>query len=790
MEWTTVTGVEEYEVGERTVTFDCGTEPGEQRLTDRPWTVPVTLEFYAPSVFRFEVQANPEARRRPPGEEDRRTSYPQLDVDAVSEPVELDVVVDGDAVSVETGALRVVVGTDQWRFRVEDPGDGGVVFAEEREAVDVRGNSRVEPLGFATEEINEGPRRVAETGTAFRLRPDERVYGLGEQFTGFDRVGREYDLWHVEPLGTESEHAYKNIPFHLSTNGYGMLVDTTSRVHYDLGYSTTGSATVTVDDDRFSCVFFYGPSFKEILRDYTAVTGRPSRPPKWSFGLWMSRLGYESREQLEQITDRLREAEIPADVVHLDPFWMRENHACDLEWDTDQFPDPEGMIADLHDKGFRLSLWEHPHVPVGTEAFETGVEEGYFLDTGDGTPYVMDRTCQGDYRGALVDFTDPDAVEWWQDEHRELLAMGVDVFKTDYGEYVPENAVFENGRTGASMHNLYPYLYNEAVYESVAEEHGEAEALVWARSAWIGSQQFSVHWGGDPSPTRSGMAAALRGGLSASLSGIAFWSHDIGGFRGTPAPELYVRWAQFGLLSSHARCHGTTPREPWAFGDRALALFREYARLRYRLLPYLYTCAEVAARSGLPVVRPLVLEYQDDATAQRLDTQYTLGPDLLVAPVFYETGGRSVYLPEGEWRDVWTGERLAGGRTVARDVDLDVLPLFVRAGSVVPRREPTQSVEPGTPDELQFRATLADGVAEGQYYDVDADRMVEVGVEVDEGRATVTLPELSAGRVVVELFGTVGVTAVRVRGQPAQRVEDGWRLHDDGTEVLVQSGGE
>ena len=369
------------------------------------------------------------------------------------------------------------------------------------------------------------------------------------------------------------------------------------------------------------------------------------------------------------------------------------------------------------------------------------------VEDGTGSPYVLDDLVLDQSRGGVVDFTNPDAVSWWQDKHRELLAMGVDAFKTDFGEDAPRDGVFANGETGASVHNEYPNRYNEAVYDVIADVRGQDDAVTWGRSAWTGGQQYPLYWGGDPDASFEGMASALRGGLGLSLSGFPFWSHDIGGFWGEPSERLYVRWAQFGLLSSHARCHGVTPREPWHYGEEATRIFRKFARLRYRLFPHLSSRAAEATQTGMPVVRPLVLEYQDDRSVRDVDDQFLLGSDLLVAPVVREDDTVDVYLPDEEWVDFWTGERIRGPTTLHREVPLDSVPLFLLTGSVVPMAD---SETPRTidelSDELSLRVTLpAAGAARAQssVFDAPAGELRDVVVACDAERTTIdcTIPD-------------------------------------------------
>lgn len=592
-----VDAVEEYRVAERRVTFDCTLADGHGEDTNR--TAPVTVEFLRSKSFRFRFDANPEGK-----------SKTETD-DTYARSVDLSVTELSGTLVLETAALRIEVGLHEWSFDVFSA-EGERLLSEQRTQIGPAGVDEITPLGFSSTSLDSGSTAVTGTGTSFSLRHDDHIYGLGEKFAALDKRGQSIASWAVRAGGTETERSYKNVPFYLSTRGYGLVVETTSEVTFDVGNATTAAMSIDVSDDEFAFVFFGGPSFKHILDHYTDLTGRSPLPPAWSFGLWMSRAGYGSRTEVLDVATRLRDESIPCDVLHLDPQWMGLDAPTDLMWDREQFPDPESMLETLHEDGFRVSLWEHPYIAVGTDTFDEAATQGYLVEDGTGDPYVLDDLVLDQSRGGIVDFTNPEATAWWQSKHRRLLAMGVDAFKTDFGEDVPRDAVFATGETGASVHNRYANSYNQAVYDVIADVRGEEDAVTWGRSAWTGGQRYPLYWGGDPDASFEGMASALRGGLSLSMSGFPFWSHDIGGFWGEPSEQLYIRWAQFGLLSSHARCHGVTPREPWHYGEKATRVFKKFAELRYRLFPHLYTLAAVATQTGLPVVRPLVLEYQDN----------------------------------------------------------------------------------------------------------------------------------------------------------------------------------
>lgn len=589
---------------------------------------------------------------------------------------------DAGAVVLDSGALTVRADTRQWGLSVRDA-SGRTIFEQRWDDRQLLGPVTL-PTGYS---------RAASAHPCFHetfsLEPDEHLYGLGAHFGPFDKRGQRIISWSRDPRGAAtSTVAYINVPLILSSRGYGLFVHQHSKIIYELGNPAVQSAALRTGDPYLDYFFIYGPTYKDIISRYSELTGRARTPPLWSFGAWFSRCMYQSRQQVEEIVQRLRELRIPADVIHLDPLWLKTRKGktldgCDFVWDEDAFPDPSGFIRWLAERDFRLSLWENPYVYTGTEMFREGADKGYFARSSDGSPA---RPLENPKETALPDFTNPDAVRWWQEKHQPYLRLGVAAFKTDYGEGVPPDAVFADGHTGEQMHNLFPLLYNRAVFQAM-EEAG-AEPMLFARSGYAGSQRYPINWTGDAPCTWGGLAATLRAGLSLSMSGISMWSHDIGGFWNPknmepPDPILYIRWAQFGLLSSHARFHGIKDREPWYYGDKAIEVVRDFATLRYRLLPYLYTLAREAAETGLPVVRPLALEYPEDPAAATVDYEYLLGPSLLCVPVTNAEGRCLVYLPEGIWHDWWTGIRHLGPRHLHLTVPIERMPVYVRDGTIL-----------------------------------------------------------------------------------------------------------
>ncbi|TQL47180.1 alpha-D-xyloside xylohydrolase [Homoserinimonas aerilata] len=517
----------------------------------------------------------------------------------------------------------------------------------------------------------------------------EYVYGLGERFGPFVKNGQTIDIWNADG-GTSSEQAYKNVPFYLSNRGYGVLVNHPEHVSFEIGSEAVEQVQFSVAGEALEYLVFDGPTPKDVLERYTALTGRPAKVPAWSYGLWLSTSFTTDYDEatVNSFIDGMMQRDLPLSVFHFDCFWMREFNWTDFEWDARVFPDPDGMLARLHEKDLRVCVWLNPYIAQRSPMFDEAAHAGYLVRRADGSVWQWDMWQAG---MGLVDFTNPDATAWYQGKLRTLIAQGVDAFKTDFGERIPTDVVWHDGSSPDIMHNWYTQLYNRAVFEVLEEERGEGEAVLFARSATAGGQQLPVHWGGDNSSSYESMAETLRGGLSLAMSGFGFWSHDIGGFEGSPDPAVFKRWLAFGLLSSHSRLHGSTSyRVPWLFddgsegpGQSAVEVTRRFTRLKLELMPYLFQAGIEAHERGIPVMRPMQLEFAGDPAIDHLDRQYMLGSELLVAPVFSTDGDVQYYLPAGVWSNHLTGETVQGGCWRRETHAFDSVPLWVREGSVI-----------------------------------------------------------------------------------------------------------
>jgi alpha-D-xyloside xylohydrolase len=575
---------------------------------------------------------------------------------------------DEQSVSLCAGRLQARVSkTGDWR--VDFLGDGKVITSSMAKAM-------------AILQTDEGGHYMRDQ---LNLGVGECVYGLGERFTPFVKNGQAVDMWH-EDGGTCSEIAYKNIPFYVTNRGYGVFVNHPEEVSFEVASEMVERVSFSVPGQTLEYFVIYGPTLKEVIQKYTALTGRPALPPAWSFGLWLS-TSYKPRydeETVSQIVKGMEDRDLPVHVFHYDALWMHEFKLVNLHWDERWFPDPKGMLQRLRERGLHFCVWINSYVAQRSELFREGVENGYFVKRPDGSVWQWDRWQAG---MALVDFTNPAACRWFGGKLRALLEMGVDSIKTDFGERIPtEDVVYFDGSDPVKMHNYYTYLYNKTVFGVLEEFYGKGNAIVFARSATSGGQKFPVHWGGDSTATFESMAETLRGGLSLGFAGFGFWSHDIGGFENLVATaDVYKRWCAFGLLSSHSRLHGSDQyKVPWLFDEEAVDVLRFFTKLKCRLMPYLFAAACEAHEKGIPMLRAMPMEFPEDPACDALDRQYMLGENLLVAPVFSSSGQVDYYLPAGRWIDFLSGRAVEGGRWVREQHSFMSLPLMARPNSIVP----------------------------------------------------------------------------------------------------------
>ncbi|MCL2203916.1 MAG: alpha-xylosidase [Defluviitaleaceae bacterium] len=513
---------------------------------------------------------------------------------------------------------------------------------------------------------------------------EEKYYGFGERFTPFVKNGQVIDIWN-EDGGTASEQAYKNIPFCLSNRGYGIFVNHPERVSYEVCSEAVGKMQFSVPGENLRYMVIGGDTLPEVLTRYTALSGRPALPPAWSYGLWLSTsftTDY-NEETVNEFIDGMFRRDIPLSVFHFDCFWMKEYQWCSFEWDSDCFPDPVGMLRRLKEKGLKICVWINPYIGQKSPLFSEAAEQGYLIRNTSGDVWQWNKWQPG---MGIVDFTNPAACAWYQGHLRRMMGEGVDCFKTDFGERIPVDCVYHDGSDPLKMHNYYTQLFNKTVFDVLRAVGGEGEAVLFARSATAGGQQFPVHWGGDCDSNYVAMAESLRGGLSLSACGFGFWSHDIGGFENTATPDVYKRWVAFGLFSSHSRLHGSVSyRVPWLFDDEASDVLRFFTKMKNALMPYIYAQAVHTHRTGIPMMRPMVLAWPRDPVCGYLDMQYMFGEHILVAPVFNGEGTTNAYLPEedGPWTHLLTGETRAGGHFIPQRHDYFSLGLWVKPNAII-----------------------------------------------------------------------------------------------------------
>ena len=578
-----------------------------------------------------------------------------------------------------------------WRIVLKDK--NGKIMTQTRHLID-NDSSQVKLLPFSF--IKRGSDNSRSINPVLTIAPGERIYGCGESFGALNKVGQKVQIMVTDPQGPETDGQYKPVPFFFSNRGYGVFLHTSAPITADFGASYIGADRLFMADEQLDMFVFFGEP-KDILNEYTNITGKSPMLPLWTFGTWMSRITYFSQEEGLEIAKQLRQHKIPSDVIHFDTGWFGVDWQCDYEFAKDRFKDPKGMLDQMKRDGFHTCLWQLPYFTP---------KNRFFREIVDGGMAVKNAAGSLPYEDAVLDFTNPKTVSWYQSKIEGLMKLGVATIKCDFGEAAPYDGFYHNGRGGLYEHNLYPVRYNKALWEQVERSH-PGEGVIWARSAWAGSQRYALHWGGDAATTNTGMLGDLRGGLSFGLSGFSFWSHDMGGFVTASPEDIYRRWLPFGFLSSHTRAHGAPPTEPWLISESFTKAFRQAAEMKYKLMPYVYAQAKDCTERGLPMLRALLVEFPDDPGAWLVEDEYMFGSQILVAPLLESGNSRTCYLPRGKWIDYQSGKVYEGGYQTIEVGEIPAV-ILVRDGSLIPHAPLAQRTDQIQWDKVELKPYKAD----------------------------------------------------------------------------------
>lgn len=591
------------------------------------------------------------------------------------------------------GSLEI----QKYPFRIVLRDGQGKLLTQTRHIID-NDSTQVKLLPFNF--IKRGSDNSRSINPVLMLSPNERIYGCGESFTSLNKVGQKVQISVVDPQGPETDGMYKPVPFYFSNRGYGIFMHTSAPTTADFGASYIGAQRLFMGDETMDFFIFFGEP-KDVLNAYTDVTGKSPMLPLWTFGTWMSRITYFSQEEGLDIARKLRANKIPSDVIHFDTGWFGVDWQCDYEFAKDRFKDPVAMLKSMKKDGFHTCLWQLPYFTPKNRYFRELVDGGMAVHNGNGTL---------SYEDAVLDLSNPKTVAWYQGKIANLIKQGVSAIKCDFGEAAPYDGIYASGKTGFYEHNLYPLRYNKALWQAVRDNTPDHEGVIWARSAWAGSQRYPLHWGGDAATNEIGsvgMLGDLRGGLSFGLSGFSFWSHDMGGFVTKSPDDLYRRWLPFGFLSSHTRAHGAPPTEPWFISESFTKAFRQSAEMKYKLMPYVYAQAKDCSERGLPMVRALLVEFPDDPGAWFVEDEYMFGSQILVAPMLETGKSRTVYLPRGKWIDYQTGKVYEGGYQTIPTAEIPCV-ILVKDGSLIPHVPVAQNTGDIKWDKVELKAYKAD----------------------------------------------------------------------------------
>lgn len=683
--WTKIGQVQAWKQYDRTIIFDCDSSK-------------FSIAVLAPNLLRV--------RLAPQGEFTERPSWAVTRDDSEWAPVSFEVHDINTQVQIKTESIHIYIDKSSSRITCFD----------------------LDGRPFATDATTNMGWRLGAVAGWKCIEADEHFYGFGERTGLLDKRSEVKTNWTTDALdyGSLTDEMYHAIPFFIALRphvAYGIFFNTTFWSQFDIGAEQPGVWKMETRGGELDYYIIYGPKPAQILDTYTQLTGKMPLPPKWSIGYHQCRWSYESEEVVRTLAQEFRTRRIPCDVIHLDIDYMRGFRV--FTWSPARFSNPEKLISDLKQNGFKTVTIIDPGVKYEPEAnyhvFDEGIKNDYFVRQADGRlfhGYVWPD------KSVFPDFLRADVQKWWGDLHKSLTDIGIAGIWNDMNEpaindrpfgdggthiWFPLNAPQgkENNTTHAEVHNLYGLNMAASSAKGLIKHRPNERSFVLTRSGFAGVQRYSSVWMGDNQSQWEHLEMSLPMLCNMGLSGVAFVGCDIGGFAGNATAELFARWMQVGMLYPLMRAHSamsTARHEPWVFGERVENICREYINLRYQLIPFFYTLFWQAATTGAPILRPLVYEYPNDPKTYMLYDQVLLGCDLMAAPI-YRPGveHRVVYLPSGTWYDWWTGEKYVDGAThILAHAPLERMPLYARAGAVIPMQQVTQYIDEHPLNELQL----------------------------------------------------------------------------------------